>query len=251
MSFKRATLTYGETPQPTTPYQKAAQVWDQRIGSSRVQAHNWRLMALGSLALALVLAAILLVAGRESSTMPYIVEVDARGGARAVGPAAEVYKPSDAQIAFHLARFVDNVRSLSIDPVVVRQNWLKAYDYVTEKAAVSLNEYARETDPFAKVGRETVAVEVTSVVRASDSSFQVRWLERVFEGGALRDAKWLTGIFSVRIAPPRTVDAVRKNPLGIYVYAFNWSQDVAPDARGEPRGDPQGSGQGNSKGDRR
>ena len=35
-----------------TPYQKAAQVWDERIGSARVQAHNWRLMALGSLALA-------------------------------------------------------------------------------------------------------------------------------------------------------------------------------------------------------
>ena len=49
MRFKRAGLRYGETPEPVTPYQKAAQVWDERIGSSRVQAHNWRLMALGSL----------------------------------------------------------------------------------------------------------------------------------------------------------------------------------------------------------
>src|SRR5215470_6053647 len=178
MSFKRATLTYGETPQPVTPYQKAAQVWDQRIGSSRAQAHNWRLMALGSLTLAFLLAAILLVVGRGASTIPYIVEVDPRGGARAVGPAAEVYKPSDAQIAFHLARFVDNVRSLSIDPVVVRQNWLKAYDYVADKAILTLNAYARDADPFAKVGRETVGVEVTSVVRASETSFQVRWVER-------------------------------------------------------------------------
>ena len=68
-----------------------------------------------------------------------------KGGARAVGPAVETYKPSDAQIAFHLARFVDNVRSLSIDPVVVRQSWLTAYDFVTDKAAVTLNEYARRT----------------------------------------------------------------------------------------------------------
>jgi type IV secretion system protein VirB5 len=143
-----------------------------------------------------------------------------------VGPAAENYKPSDAQIAFHLARFVDNVRSLSIDPVVVRQNWLKAYDFVTDRAAVTLNEYARDNDPFAKVGRETIAVEVTSVVRASDSSFQVRWLERSFEGGALKDTKWLTGLFSIVITPPRTVEVVRKNPLGIYVHSFNWSQDV-------------------------
>jgi type IV secretion system protein VirB5 len=228
MSFKRSTLRYGETPEPVTPYQKAAQAWDERIGSARVQAHNWRLMALGSLGLSLILAAILLWIGRSASTTPYIVEVDPKGGARAVGPAAEIYKPSDAQIAFHLARFVDNVRSLSIDPVVVRQNWLKAYDFVTDRAAVTLNEYARDNDPFAKVGRETVA----SVVRASDTSFQVRWLERIFEGGALKETKRLTGLFSIVVTPPRTVDAVRKNPLGIYVHTFNWSQDVNA---GEPK----------------
>jgi type IV secretion system protein VirB5 len=226
MTFKRAGLRYGETPEPVTPYQKAAQVWDERIGSSRVQAHNWRLMALGSLALSIILAAILLWLGRSGSTTPYIVEVDSRGGARAVGPVTEAYKPNDAQIAFHLARFVENVRSLSIDPVVVRQNWLKAYDFVTDRAAVTLNEYARDNDPFTKVGHETVGVEITSVVRASDSSFQVRWLERSFEGGALKDTKWLTGLFSLVISPPRTADAVRKNPLGIYVHSFNWSQDA-------------------------
>ena len=232
MTFKRSTLRYGETPEPVTPYQKAAQVWDERIGSSRVQARNWRLMALGSLLLAIILAAVLLWIGRTGSATPYVVEVDAQGGARAVGLAAETYRPSDAQIAFHLARFVDNVRSLSIDPVVVRQNWLKAYDFVTDKAAVTLNEYARENDPFAKVGRETVAIEVTSVVRASEASFQVRWLERIFEGGAVKDTRRLTGLFSTVIAPPRTVELVRKNPLGIYVHTFNWSQDVIA---GEPK----------------
>jgi type IV secretory pathway TrbF-like protein/type IV secretory pathway VirB9-like protein len=199
MTFRRTTLRYGETPEPVTPYQKAAQVWDERIGSARAQAHNWRLMALGSLVLSLILAALLLWVGRGASTVPYVVEVDPKGGARAVGPAVETYKPSDAQIAFHLARFVDNVRSLSSDPVVVRQNWFRAYDVVTDKAAVTLNEYARQNDPFAKVGRETVAVEVASVVRASESSFQVRWQEQTFEGGALKDTKRLTGLFSVVI----------------------------------------------------
>ena len=47
--FKRPSVHYGRTPQPATPYQKAAQVWDERIGSARVQARNWRLMAFGCL----------------------------------------------------------------------------------------------------------------------------------------------------------------------------------------------------------
>src|SRR5260364_229926 len=49
--FKRPSVHYGSTPQPVTPYQRAAQVWDERIGSARVQAKNWRLMAFGCLGL--------------------------------------------------------------------------------------------------------------------------------------------------------------------------------------------------------
>ena len=228
MRFKRSTLRYGDTPQPVTPYQKAAQVWDERIGSARAQAHSWRLVALSCLAISLLLAVGLLWLHRSSAAVPFVVEIDGNGTVRAVGPAVESYKPSDAQIAYTLARFIENVRSLSIDPVVVRQNWLRAYDFATERASVTLNEYARENDPFANVGRITVAVEVQSVVRASDTSFQMRWTERSYENGATKDTKRWTAVLSLLIAPPRTAELIRKNPLGIYVNSFNWSQDLSP-----------------------
>ena len=54
--FRRASVRYGRTPEPETPYQRAAQAWDDRIGSARVQARNWRLMAFGSLVLSMGLA---------------------------------------------------------------------------------------------------------------------------------------------------------------------------------------------------
>ena len=49
--FKRPSLRYARTPEPATPYQRAAQVWDERIGSARVQARSWRLACFGALAL--------------------------------------------------------------------------------------------------------------------------------------------------------------------------------------------------------
>ena len=58
--FRRPSVRYGRTPEPETPYQRATQAWDERIGSARVQARNWRLMALGELALPAV--ALLIVA---------------------------------------------------------------------------------------------------------------------------------------------------------------------------------------------
>ena len=54
MNWRRAATRYGQTPAPATPYQRAEQLWDERIGSARVQAANWRLMAFGALALAAV-----------------------------------------------------------------------------------------------------------------------------------------------------------------------------------------------------
>ena len=78
----------------------------------------------------------------------YVVEVERSGTIRAVAPAVESYEPSDAQIAAELARFIEHVREVSNDPVVVKQNWLKAYDYATDRAAQTLNDYARENDPF-------------------------------------------------------------------------------------------------------
>ena len=41
MLFRRASVRYGRTPEAETPFQKAAQVWDERIGSARVQARTW------------------------------------------------------------------------------------------------------------------------------------------------------------------------------------------------------------------
>ena len=48
MIFKRSRNRYADTPQPVTPYQKAAQVWDRRMGDALAHARNWRLAAFGS-----------------------------------------------------------------------------------------------------------------------------------------------------------------------------------------------------------
>ncbi len=226
MQFKRPQVRYSATPEPVTPYQAAAQVWDQRIGSARVQAKNWRLMAFGCLSLALLMAGGLVWRSAQSIVTPFVVEVDNAGQVRAVGEAASPYKPNDAQIAHHLARFVTDVRSLSIDPIVVRQNWLEAYEFTTDRGAATLNDYARANDPFSRIGQSSVAVEVTSVVRASDTSFQVRWIERNYANGAPSGTERWTAVLSVVLQPPRTEQRLRKNPLGIYVNGLSWSREL-------------------------
>lgn len=226
MRFKRPHARYAESPEPATPYQAAAQAWDERIGSARVQAKNWRLMAFGCLALALLMAGGLVWRSAQSIVTPYVVEVDTGGQVRAVGEAATPYRPNDAQTAHHLARFITLVRSLSIDPVVVRQNWLDAYNYTTDRGAAVLNDYARSNDPFARIGQESVTVQINSVVRASDSSYQVRWSEHRFVNGAATGIERWTAVVSVVLQTPRTEQRLRRNPLGIYVNGLSWSREL-------------------------
>ena len=227
--FKRPATHYGKTPEPETPYQKAAQVWDDRIGSARVQAKNWRYMAFGGLFLTTGLSAALIWQSMQSRVIPYVVEVDQLGEARAVAPADTDYQATDPQIAWHLGKFIVHVRSRSLDPVLMRENWLSAYDFATERASLFLGEYARSDNPFADVGRRTVSVQVTSVVRASDSSFQVKWTEQAYERGSLSGTSRWTAMLTVKVQPPRSADVLRKNPLGLYVDAIDWSRELDTD----------------------
>jgi type IV secretion system protein VirB5 len=230
MRFRRAVQRYGRTPEPVTPYQRAGQVWDERIGSARVQARSWRLAAFGALGICAGLAGGLLWQSVQSRVVPYVVEVDRLGEARAVGPAERDWSPTDAQIAWHLGRFVADIRSISLDPVLMRQNWLSAYAFATERGSHFLGDHARAANPFADVGRRTVSVQVTSVVRASDRSFQVKWTETEYERGNLvGSARW-TAILTIVLKAPRDAETLRKNPLGLYVDAIDWSKELEPAA---------------------
>ncbi|MVA32583.1 conjugal transfer protein TrbF [Agrobacterium vitis] len=224
--FKRPAAHYGKTPQPETPYQKAAQVWDERIGSARVQARNWRFMAFGSLILSAGFATALVWQSTRGTVVPWVVQVDKLGQTQTVAAATADYRPTDPQVAWHLARFIEQVRSIPADPIIVRQNWLRAYDWTTDRGATALNDYARSNDPFTKVGKQQVAVEVSSVIRASPDSFRVAWLERRYENGQLSSTERWTAILTIVIQTPRDAERLKANPLGIYVNAISWSREM-------------------------
>lgn len=50
MLFRRTKTDYGKSGALETPYLRAAQAWNNRIGSARVQAASWRMAAFGLMA---------------------------------------------------------------------------------------------------------------------------------------------------------------------------------------------------------
>ena len=110
---------------------------------------------------------------------------------------------------------------------MLRQNWLEAYNYVTDKGALALNDYARANDPFSKVGKNQVSVEVSRrLIRASDDSFHVSWTERRYVDEALAATERWSAILTIVLETPTDADRLKKNPLGVYIHALNWSKEL-------------------------
>ena len=84
----------------------------------------------------------------------------------------------------------------------------------------------RQVDPFGKIGHRAATAEVTSVVRASDKSFRIAWIEHAYEEGAGIPAERWSAILTVITQTPRTEERLRKNPLGIYIDAIAWSREL-------------------------
>ena len=167
LMFKRPSVRYGRTPEPETPYQRAGQVWDERIGAARVQAKNWRLMAFGSLIL-------------SASFATALVWQSLRGTRRALGGAGRQTRPGAGGRARRGRLPADRSADRLVSGPLHRRcpqhpgrsdhraaELARAYDFTTTDGAAALNEYARADDPFAKLGKQQIAVDVSSVIRAS------------------------------------------------------------------------------------
>lgn len=211
----------------STPYQRAGQVWDDRMGLSLAHARNWRRIAVANLALAAFLGAGWWVQAERAVVKPFVVEVSDWGQTQKITAIGGRYEPTEAQVSHALANWVRDVRSKSIDPIVIRQNWLRAYDYVTPKAAGFLNSWAQTHDPFAEVGREAVNVEILNVVRRTARTYDLQWRETRFVNGQQAGAERWRALITVDVQPPKTEAELMKNPLGLKIEDVSWTPDAS------------------------
>jgi type IV secretion system protein TrbF len=208
-----------------TPYQRAKQAFDDLIGNARVQAANWRMAFFGCLILLLIAVTGLIVISLKVRVIPYVIEVNQQGAVSVVGKAEQTYQPSLSTIKYFVSQFVTWIRSIPVDPVVLRQNFLNSYNYVTPKGKNTLSAYAQEQDPFKKLGQKAVSVDLSSVVKLSENSYQVMWTEQEYSSsGSPVQKKAYTGVFNLEFRTPKDERTLFANPLGIYIDFFNISQ---------------------------
>jgi type IV secretion system protein VirB5 len=208
---------------------RARREWDSRIGSTVVQAKNWRLAAFASVGVSAVSVLGLIYLGAQPKAVPHIVEVDRLGAAVYRGPVGQTpYVPSDAVVTYHLRRFIEDTREISSDLAVVKRNWLDAYALVSPRGGNMLSAYVQkpENDPFRRAQEERVTVEFLSAVRVSGDTWQIDWRETTWDKNAAplgEPVDW-RAMLRTTLQPPKTPEAMSKNPLGLYIDELHWDK---------------------------
>ncbi len=211
-----------------SPYQKAKAVWDERIGSATIQASNWRLIAFANTLISLACIGGMIYFGQLPKQEVEIVQVDRLGNANYVGQAGKSmseWKPSEQQIENKLREFIDLTRSLSSDMMVVRKNWMLAYNIIADEAINLLNAESRELTPFERMKTETVNIAIEDTLRLSPDTWQVDWKEVIWstKGVMKSEEKW-RGTFKITMKTPEDKEELIKNPLGMWITHFSWSK---------------------------
>ncbi len=222
-AFKAPARSYAADP-AETPYRRAQAEWDARMGSAVLSARSWRAMAFGALGLCAALGLALTIVALQKRTFVHVVEVAPEGQVLSVRATSDKWTPDKTQVAYFIGEFVRSVRALPTDAIVLRENWLGAYKFLTPQAAATLNEIARSDDPFRQGQLTGRTVQIRSIVQRTDASWQVTWTEETSGLSSPIRASY-TGLFTVRLVPPKTADQVAHNPLGLYITDFSWSRD--------------------------
>ena len=64
------------------------------------------------------------------------------------------------------------------------------------------------------------------MIRASDNSFRVEWVERRYADSTLAATERWSAILTIIVQTPADADRLKRNPLGVYVHALNWSKEL-------------------------
>jgi len=220
---KRNNVIFTGEP-PLTPYQMAQKEWDDRIGSARAQARNWRLISLLSLTITLLLIVLLIMEITTKQERIFVAEVTKTGQVVNVVPLRFGYNPTIAQKEYFLTQFVDYIRGVPLDPVVAKQNWLKAYRFLAKRGAEELNTYLRKENPLTLLGKQTVTIKINDINQISELVFQVDWTETSINlDGKITTEKHYSGVFTIAIHQPTNQQEILQNPLGIYIVDFHVS----------------------------
>lgn len=212
----------------SNPYVEARREWNDRYLDLARERRLWQIVAGVELVVLLIVAVGFVWLSLQHKIVPYVVEVDSLGAALAIKPVTTGAHPTDERmVRYQLAAFIRGTRQVMTDRIAMKKGLEHVYAYARGGARTVLDDYYRTNNPFEVAKTYVVVPTVTSLLRLSPTSWQVRWTEeqRALDGLLLGKSQW-EGVVATEMAPPTSEDAIQMNPLGLYVTDLRWTKQL-------------------------
>ncbi|HRM30611.1 MAG TPA: VirB8/TrbF family protein [Acinetobacter johnsonii] len=215
------------------PYLNAKKQWNFIMGETVASRTWWQFIGIISLLIALTAVGGAIYIGSLSKFVPYVVEVDKLGETAAIRRADAASPIDDRIVRTQLASFIKNTRTVTTDVAIQKDNVLSVYNMLSPKDAATkkIDEYfngSESQNPFKRAEKEVVQVEIKNVLKQSDTTWQIDWIETVrgHDGAILVPATNMRAILTVYRVIPSTEEAILRNPAGILVKDFSWQPQI-------------------------
>ncbi|HZP45092.1 MAG TPA: VirB8/TrbF family protein [Candidatus Binataceae bacterium] len=215
------------------PYVQGWREWGERYADLVLGKRNWQIAAGGLLLATIILAAGMVWLSSRIRYVVYAVEVDKLGYALTQAQPLTASSPPDVIDLigrYEVASFISQARSVSSDPQV-EQRALNALLAHTQGAADHfLDDYYHSDDaahnPFQIAQKQTVTVQIDSILKISPKIYEVRWTEvrRDLNGAAAGSPTHWEAQLQTKTLQPRDSDTIVSNPLGFYVTNITWTE---------------------------
>ena len=217
------------------PYLTARRSWNDHVGSVVSAKQSWQVVGILSLMIALAGVGGIIHIGSQSKFVPYIVEVDKLGQAQAYGQATRGDAADARVVASRVASFVADSRLVTPDVKLQRDAVFRTYSVLapSDPATQKMNEWLNGTadsSPFARAARETVSVEVRSVMQQTPETWQVDWVETTRDRQGVKQSesnyRALVTVYQAETNPNTKEQEMWMNPVRLFVRDFSWSKQI-------------------------
>jgi type IV secretion system protein TrbF len=215
------------TEERKSVYLEARREWNERYGEYIAREHAWKVGFFVMGIISIICAGGMAYTSSQSKFVPYVVAIDKLGSAVAVQRADSAAKPDARVIRAQLARWIENVRSVYQDAGAERTNVECAYSMVrrTDPAFIKLNDYLAKHDPFERAKCEGVSVQIGSVIPVTDTTWGIQWTETTHSAkGEMVSSMEYRANLTIAIDPPTKEALLLRNPMGIYIKNYDWSE---------------------------
>ncbi|MDA8349022.1 MAG: VirB8/TrbF family protein [Pseudomonadota bacterium] len=222
-----------EMQMAANPYVEARREWDERYADLVLGKRNWQIAAGGLLVVSVILAGGIVRLAARSRYIPYVVEVDKLGYSLTVPQPltpTSVPEVTARMQRYEVGAFIRNARGVSTDPQVEHQMLNTLLAHSRGAADKFLDAYYHSEgfthNPFKIAEKQTVSVQIDSILQLSPQSYQVRWTEvpHDLNGVEIGTPTHWEAVLQTQIVPPNSDAAILINPLGFYVTQISWTQ---------------------------